>query len=92
MKKTDVFFIIDNYNTAPLDLIEYCENYEIYDSSSRDGVLDQLRGLKYTRLKNTGHNISTYFRFFIDNYTDLPGIHGSPKREHYWETCFERIL
>lgn len=74
MKKTDTFFIISNYNTDPEVYLNYCEDYHIYDQSPDIEIRKKLK-VKYSKIsfvENTGHNISDYFRFFIDNYESLP--------------------
>lgn len=74
MEKTDTFFIIHNFNTIPEELLGYCKNYIIYDASTDESVTRALKakGLNYTHIKNTGHNITSYFCFFADYYNELP--------------------
>ncbi len=74
--KTDNFFVIHNYNTIPLNLVEYCRDYIIYDASDQPGVREQLKkaGLKYIPVKNTGHNITSYFSYFDTEYEHLPEV------------------
>lgn len=76
MKKTSTFFVIHNFNTVPTELLEYCENYIIYDASIEDGIEEQLKekNLSYIKIPNTGHNLSTYFRFFQEYYDELPDV------------------
>ena len=74
MKKTDTFFIISNYNTDPEQYLKYCNDYHIYDQSPDVDIRERLKR-KYTKIsfvENTGHNISDYFRYFVDQYDDLP--------------------
>jgi len=73
MKKTDNFFLISSYNCNPGYLLEYCNNYIIYDRSDIDSFKDDISKLKnVVRVDNTGHSISDYFKFFIENYDTLP--------------------
>jgi hypothetical protein len=74
MKKTKNFFIIDNFNTVPLELLEYCEDYLIYDASIKPEVTEELArlGLNFKKIARTGHNISTYFTYFDEYYEALP--------------------
>lgn len=80
MKKTDNFFLIHNFNTIPEELLEYCENYLIYDCSTDAAVKAKLqalvkeKGLYVKEVENTGHNITSYFSFFADNYDNLPEV------------------
>ena len=74
MEKTDTFFVIHNFNTVPEKLLEYCKDYIIYDASSDEKVRNDLekRGYHYVPVENTGHNITSYFRYFADFYDKLP--------------------
>jgi len=97
MKKTDNFFIISNFNTDPQQYLEYCENYHIYDQSTDPVIKNQLQK-KYTKIsfvENSGHNISDYFRFFIDHYDDLPKFmllaKGNMIGRHITQEYFDRV-
>ena len=97
MKKTDTFFIISNYNTDPEQYLNYCEDYHIYDQSQDIKIREDLKN-KYTKIsfvENTGHNISDYFRFFIDNYESLPQhmmlAKGNMIGRHVTQKYFERV-
>ena len=97
MKKTDTFLIISNFNTDPERYLQYCEDYHIYDQSTDTAISDVLKD-KYSKIsfvENTGHNISNYFRFFIDNYENLPPwmmlAKGNMIGRHITEECFERV-
>lgn len=74
VKKTDTFFVIHNFNTVPEELLGFCEDYVIYDASTEKKTRDELerKGYPYIPIENTGHNITTYFRYFADNYDKLP--------------------
>lgn len=74
--KTSNFFVIHNYNTIPKELVEYCEDYIIYDASDRPEIREELEkeGLLYVPVKNTGHNITSYFDFFEKHYENLPEV------------------
>ena len=61
MKKTDNYFLISNYKTDPLYLLEYCNNYLICDQSEDDEIRKLLSGSNYIETAHTGHNISDYF-------------------------------
>lgn len=95
MKKTDNYFIISNYNHDPRHLLEYCNNYTVYDQSDRAEYKDLLRGTNVVHAKHTGHNISDYFTFFIDNYDCLPEymalIKGNIFPRHLTKEFFDRV-
>jgi len=97
MKKTDTFFVISNYNTDPGKYLEYCKDYHIYDQSPDIKIREQLKA-KYTKIsfvENTGHNISDYFRYFIDNYDHLPAhmmlAKGNMIGRHISQEFFDRV-
>ncbi|AEF53547.1 DUF3431 domain-containing protein [Marinomonas posidonica] len=76
----DIFWVITNYNTNPEELIENIgESYCIYDKGIR-GVPDYLQAKgKYKKTNNTGHNISDYLDYIIENYHSLPNRVGFVK-------------
>ena len=76
MKKTDNFFVIHNFNTVPTGLLSYCKDYVIYDCSTDNAVKAQLKNMKLNikEVENTGHNITSYFSFFAENYDNLPEV------------------
>lgn len=97
MKKTDTFFIIHNYNYDPSELLKYTNNYIVYDAStdaSYTKLLDEKK-INYNHIKNTGHNISSYFSFFYDNYENLPDFMCLAKSHMIGRHCtkefFDRV-
>ncbi len=97
MEKTNTFFIISNYNTDPEQYLKYCEDYHIYDQSPDIQIREKLK-LKYSKIsfvENTGHNISDYFRFFIDNYQSLPNFmmlaKGNMIGRHVSQGYFDKV-
>jgi hypothetical protein len=73
MKKTKNFFLISSYNCNPSYLLEYCENYVIYNQSDVDLIKNEISNLQNViSVQNTGHSISAFFKYFINNYDDLP--------------------
>lgn len=97
MKKTDTFFLIHNYNTVPTELLEYCQDYLIIDSSDDDKTVSELeaKGFKFKHVENTGHNITSYFHYFIDNYDNLPEwialLKGNIIGRHVSKEFFDRV-
>jgi len=97
MKKTNNFFVISNFNTDPEQYLEYCEDYHIYDQSTDFEIKMKLQK-KYKKIsfvENTGHNISDYFRFFIDHYDSLPNLmllaKGNMIGRHVTKEYFDRV-
>lgn len=96
MKKTENFFVIHNYNTVPEQLLKYCKEYIIYDAS--ENVTKEslnAKGISYLSVENTGHNITSYFRFFIDYYEKLPEVicllKGNILGRHCSEQYFNKV-
>lgn len=97
MRKTDNFFVIDNFNTVPTELLQYCNDYIIYNASIQESIDKSLdaAGLKYVNIERTGHNISTYFRFFYEFYDELPEVicltKGHMIGRHCSKEFFDRV-
>ena len=95
MRKTDNFFVISNYNTDPSYLIDYCNDYIVYDQSEIKLFDIKKTDLKFERTIHTGHNITDYFKFFIDKYNDLPEfvvlLKGNIINRHLSKEYFERV-
>lgn len=97
LEKTNNYFVIHNYNTIPEDLILYCNNYIIYDASdkkTRDALKE--RKMNYIAVENTGHNITTYFKYIVDNYNELPEticfLKGNIIGRHCSREYFEKVF
>ena len=97
IKPTDTIFVIHNFNMVPNDLLKYCENYVLYDASTEPGITDRLEeeGIKYTKIQNTGHNLTTYFNYFADHYDSLPEfmclLKGNILGRHCSAEFFQRV-
>jgi hypothetical protein len=97
MKKTDTFFIISNFNTDPEPYTLFSDSYHIYDQSTDQDLKNILKEkyFKITFSQHTGHNISDYFRFFIDNYENLPEwmmlAKGNMIGRHLSEEYFKKV-
>jgi hypothetical protein len=95
MKKTDNFFVISNFNYDTRHLLTYCKNYVIYDQSNKKEYKDMLGGLNVIFSKHSGHNISDYFTFFIENYDSLPEIicliKGNIYPRHLSKEFFDKV-
>ena len=92
---TDTFFLISNYNTDPSYLLKYCKDYIIYDQSDKAVFDIEKKNLNYIKYENTGHNITSYFQYFIDNYDNLPPyialLKGNIIGRHTSQIFFERV-
>lgn len=97
MEKTTNFFVIHNFNTVPTELLEYCKDYVIYDCSTDKAVKEKLHSmnLNVIDIENTGHNITTYFSYFADNYDNLPEVicllKGNMIGRHCSKEFFEQV-
>lgn len=94
MKKTNNFFVIHNFNTIPEELIELCEDYLIYDCSSDIKIKEKLHSMnvKIKDVENTGHNISSYFRFFSEHYNELPDMMCLTKGNMIGRHCSKEFM
>jgi hypothetical protein len=97
VEKTDTFFVISNYNTDPEIYLHYCNDYHIYDQSDNSQITSILQS-KYSKIsfvENSGHSITNYFRYFIDNYEYLPKFlmlaKGNMIGRHISKNYFDRI-
>lgn len=94
--KTDNFFVVSNYNVDPLPLVQYAEDYYVYDQSDDEDVKFRIQSLNDPRIvsyPNTGHNHIVFFKYIIDNYDELPeriaflkgNIIGRHVTQQYWD-------
>lgn len=97
IKKTDNFFVIHNFNTIPDQLLQYCNNYIVYDASTDEKILKQLEheNIKRIHIENTGHNITSYFSYFAEFYDELPEVicilKGNLIGRHCTKEYFEKV-
>jgi len=94
----NIFFIISNFNTDPELYLDYCNDYIIYDQSKLEPIKTILKE-KYQKIsfvQNTGHNLSDYFRFFSENWDNLPATmllaKGNMIGRHVTLEFFERVV
>ena len=96
IQKTDTFFLISNYNHDPAHLLEYCNDYIVYDQSASLRPEYAVDPAKFVRAKHSGHNLSDYFSFFIANYDNLPEhvalIKGNLYPRHLSKDFFDRVF
>jgi hypothetical protein len=70
----DELAVISNYNTDPCDLIKKFKNVALYDQSDSDFIKHLIK-VNYPQsiiTKNSGHSLSNYFLYIINNYHNLP--------------------
>lgn len=98
MNTSKNFFVIDNFNTVPVELLKYCgDNYILYDASIDESIPKKLEenAIRYTKIPRIGYNISTYFRFFVEHYDNLPEVmvltKGHMIGRHCSEEFFDRV-
>jgi len=92
----EIFWVISNYNYDPEQVIDAIKtpNYCVYDQSDESyiEVFNEKR-IKYKRTSHTGHNISDYLQYIIENYNDLPErvgfIKGNIFPRHIGKKIFE---
>lgn len=96
MEKTDNFFLISSYNCNPQYLLDYCQNYIIYDRSDIKDYENEIAKLgNVYRVENTGHSITDYFKFFAEHYNKLPDnielLKANIIGRHVSKDFFERV-
>ena len=97
IEKSHTFFLIHNYNTVPDNLLKYCEDYLIVDASDDGRTAAELDEGRYRvrHVSNTGHNLTTYFSFFAEQYETLPEVillaKGNLIGRHVSEEYFQRV-
>jgi len=73
---TENHLVISNFNTIPLSLTRYSDNFTLYDQSTdleiRHAVLDAFPQTIST--KNCGHSLANFFNFIANNYKSLPKV------------------
>ena len=96
-KKSDNLFLIHNYNTVPADLLSYCKDYIIFDCSDKPEVREELekKNIRFRETPNTGHNLTSYFRYFYEEYGHLPEVicllKGNMFGRHLTEEYFAKV-
>ncbi len=73
-KRSDEIAVISNYNIDPSKLVRRFNNVILYDQSDLVETQNLIDTLFPNRIRsqNSGHSLSNYFKFIIDNYPDLP--------------------
>lgn len=91
-------WIISNYDYNPLPVIQKIgEDYCVYQQGNDDKLPQEIPKHKILHTKHSGHNLSDYLKFIIDNYQHLPDelgfIKGNIFPRHIVESVFvERII
>lgn len=96
---SNTFYVINNYNIDPSKIIELIntDQYTIYHKGDDEMVNPSfVNSKRFIRTINSGHNLSDYLEFIIDNYSNLPDRVGFLKANlvdrHIQENIFkERI-
>lgn len=99
MEKAKALFLVHNFHTVPENLLKYASCYLLFDASEDDGGQTrkalQEAGISYIPVKNTGHNITTYFSYFAEHMEELPEViallKGNILGRHCSEEYFARV-
>jgi hypothetical protein len=90
------FLVISQYNNDLSWISALTSNYLIYDQSEKCDYPKGIDPQKIIRSKHTGHNLSDYFSYIIDNYQNLPDIimftKGNVFPRHVRREYFEHIM
>lgn len=91
-------FVISNFNTDPAYYLNLCDAYKVYDQSTDPSIAERYAGdANFIRSKHTGHNLSDYFTFIIENWEELSEIEavaflkGNLVGRHVSEEYFLRV-
>jgi len=88
-------YIISNYDYDPSDVIETLnDDYLLFQQGDASKVPNKLKKIdNYKITKHTGHNISDYLQYIIENYDKLPDevgfIKGNIFPTHIEEEVFK---
>ena len=91
----DTFYIISNYNLNPTEILKFIQRDFILCHQGEHDMLELslLNSRKLKRSLHTGHNLSDYLEFIIENYSDLPErlgfIKGNIIGRHIEEDVFK---
>lgn len=94
----ETFYIITNFESDPSLILSLISNQFIIYNKGNDEMIEQSlkNSDKFQNKPNTGHNLSDYLSFVIENYNDLPSrvgfLKGNLIGRHIEEEVFiERI-
>ena len=72
MRIKSTFLMVSNYNADISWILEYTDNYIIYDRSTTDEWIKPFEQKKVIKVPNIGWDIYDKFTYIIDNYDNLP--------------------
>lgn len=72
MKIKNNFLMVSNYNADISWILDYTDNYIIYDRSDTDEWKKPFDQRKVIKVQNIGWDIYDKFTYIIDNYDNLP--------------------
>lgn len=72
MKIEKNFLIVSNYNADISWILDYTDNYTIYDRSDSDEWIKPFDSKKVKKVSNIGWDLYDKFTYIIDNYENLP--------------------
>lgn len=91
----DTFYIVSNYNLNPTEILKFLKRDFLLCHQGEYDMLERslLNSRKVKRSLHTGHNLSDYLEFIIENYSDLPErlgfIKGNIIGRHIEEDVFK---
>ncbi|MBI2627533.1 DUF3431 domain-containing protein [Candidatus Nomurabacteria bacterium] len=68
------FLMVSNYNADISWILDYTDNYIIYDRSDTDEWIKPFDPKKVKKVPNIGWDIYDKFTYVIDNYNNLPEV------------------
>lgn len=78
MSSEKIFWIISNYNQDPSNVINELEGQFLIFNQGEKGFIPKKyqKDVLYKKSIHSGHNISDYLEYIIDNYHNLPDCLG----------------
>jgi hypothetical protein len=79
--ENDIFWVISNYQQDPSAVVEaLCGEYQISNQGEPDFISPEvIHGGRLVDTLHSGHNLSDYLQYIIENYDRLPGRIGFVK-------------
>ena len=91
MKIKNTFLMVSNYNADISWILDYTDNYIIYDRSDTDEWIKPFEQKKVIKVPNIGWDIYDKFTYIIDNYDNLPVIWFKGDKLNKAKTAFKDL-
>lgn len=72
LRSNKPFIVFSTFNNSISDLVQYADEYVVYDQSTIGYWKDRNVEIGAVHRKNVGHSLANIFEFILDNWTHLP--------------------